>query len=146
MSKKIDIYFDKNEYAAYDNSYIDDVLKDIFEKYIFVNAPIYNKMIALRNEELRDIYLTCTEFKKFKESLPEDQHITVDGYLIYRTVEVEEVDGLPGFASEIQYNYKYDNPAEDITFLFGSKEYCDKMRELEKQLVSWDKFIKTYYE
>lgn len=121
------------------------MMNDIIEQYLFVNSPIINKMTALRNNELQSIYQT-KEFQHFKDTLPIDQHITVDGYIIYRQ-KIERVkEGLPGFGNEVTYEYKYDNPKEDITMLFGSNEYCETMKALSKEVLSWEEFCKKYYD
>ena len=124
--------------------YSEELRKEIIDRYLFVNSPIMNQINSLRKTELQKIVNT-EEFKKFKESLPKDQHITIDGYIIYRQSIKTVKPGLPGFEDEVFYEYKYDNPPEDITILFGDTEYCKKFRELQSQLLSWEDYCIKYY-
>ena len=118
--------------------------QDAVEKYALINAPIFSKINALRNKELYEIR-QLPEYDKFVQSLPDNQRITISGYIISRNKVLITREGLPGFSDEESFDYIYDNPAEDITILFGSKEYSDKIKALKEQIIPWDEFITKYY-
>lgn len=118
--------------------------QDALEKYALINAPIFSEINKLRNNELYEIR-KMPEYNQFVRSLPNNQSITIEGYIISRNKVLITREGLPGFTDEESFDYIYDNPAEDITILFGSKEYCDKIKLLKEQIIPWDEFITKYY-
>ena len=123
---------------------IDENIHDMYDKFCLINAPVLGKIEHLRRKELIEIRQT-EEYKTFVSTLPRNQHITLDGYIISRQ-EIETIkEGLPGFEDEKCITYKYDNIPEDITLLFGSQEYCKQMKELSSQLISFDDFLNKYY-
>lgn len=125
--------------------YSDKIMTSIIDQFLLINSATLNKLVYLRDKEWFDINHFSDEFKTFKASLPEDERITHNGYLIYRKkVEVEK-PGLPGFPPEKTYEYQYGNPAEDMTVLFGTAEYCKQYKELVSKLIPWDKFLSDYY-
>ena len=118
--------------------------QDMLDKYCFINGPILKEINTLRLRELCDIHKS-KEYQKFVKGLPADQHITIDGFLIYRTPITADQYGLPGYPKEEIVEYSYDNPMEDITILFGTDDYCRELRRLNSKLISWNEFITKYY-
>lgn len=123
----------------------EDFRKEVIHNYLFLVGPIYAKITSLRRDELFKIFRS-EEFIKFKDSLPHNQRISIDGYIIHR----EEIplfgEPIPGFDYPKSYEYKYDQIPEDITFLFGSEEYIKKIKELKNSIISFKDYIKIYYE
>ncbi len=118
---------------------------EVINNYLFLVGPIYAKIVYLRNNELFKIYQT-KEFIDFKNSLPKNQKISVDGYIIHRKETQIVSSSLPGFEETVNYEYEYDQLPEDITFLFGSEEYIKKIKELKGSILSFKEYIKIYYE
>jgi len=138
----------EREYEAYGEKFMKaakEFRKEVINNYIFLVGPIYAKITSLRNEELFRIFRS-DEFIKFKDSLPKNQKISVDGYIIYRKETPIYGESLPGFDVPISYEYEYEQAPEDITFLFGSEEYIKKIKELKGSIISFKEYIKIYYE
>ena len=118
---------------------------EVINNYLFLVGPIYAKIVSLRNSELFRIFRS-DEFIKFKDSLPKNQKISIDGYIIHRKETPITTTSLPGFEETVNYEYEYDQLPEDITFLFGSEEYIKKIKELKNSILSFKEYIKMYYE
>ena len=128
------------------NKYINKAKQEIINQYLVLNGKTLAKLSSLRDTEWRDINRECKEFQKFKASLGKNERITSNGYLIYRKEIEVRSEGLPGFEDEVHYEYEYGQCAEDLTILFGTDEYCKKYHELMNSIISWDQFLKDYYD